>query len=151
MGGLVLTDPFHHYRCPGPIGEPLGYLALPGSAALLGGPFFCWIFLFFFMNFLKIHLFFHLSYWLRLLVIVCGDIESILGPSSDRSIRVLYSNICGLHADLDELAVAGSNYGVSVFAAISRSSVSLALVPPTKAEELHPWCPGKDSVVPSLC
>ena len=53
------------------------------------------------MNFLKIYLYFHLSYWLRLLLIVCGDIESILYPSSDRSIRVLYSNICGLHANLN--------------------------------------------------
>ena len=50
---------------------------------------------------------FYLSYWLRLLLIVCGDIESNPGQGSDRRVRVLYSNIRGLHANLDELAVAG--------------------------------------------
>ena len=64
------------------------------------------------MDFLKIKFFFYLSYWLRLLLIVCDDIKSNPGPGSDRSVRVLYSNILGLHANLDELAVAISDYDV---------------------------------------
>ena len=31
-------------------------------------------------------------------------------------VRALYSNICGLHVNLDELAVAGSDYDVLSFA-----------------------------------
>ena len=38
------------------------------------------------------------------------------GPGSDKRVRVLYSNIRGLHASLDELAVAGSDYDVFVCA-----------------------------------
>ena len=68
------------------------------------------------MNFLKIVFFFYLSYWLRLLLIFCGDIESNPGPGFDWRIWVLYSNIRGLHANLDELAVAGSDYDVLVCA-----------------------------------
>ena len=60
-----------------------------------------------FMDFLKINLFFYLSYWLHLFLIVCADIESQPGPGSDRRVRVLYSNIRGLHANLCEVAVAG--------------------------------------------
>ena len=54
----------------------------------------CWVYLFFtiysnfVMDFLKINLF-YLSYWLRLLSIVCGNIESNPGPGSDRRVRVL--------------------------------------------------------------
>ena len=66
------------------------------------------------------------------LSIVCGDIESNPGPGSDRRVRVLYYNIRGLHINLDELAVAGSDYDVlvgaesnSLIAAISQSSLSL--------------------------
>ena len=44
------------------------------------------------------------------MLIVCGDIESNPGPSSDRRVRVLYSNIRGHHANLDKLPVAGSDY-----------------------------------------
>ena len=47
---------------------------------------------------------------------VCGDVESNLGPGSDKTVYVCYSNICGLHANLDKLAVAGSDYGVLVCA-----------------------------------
>ena len=39
---------------------------------------------------------------------VSGEIESNPGPGSDWRVRVLYSNIRGLHANLDELEVAGS-------------------------------------------
>ena len=67
------------------------------------------------MDFLKINFFFDFSYWLCLLV-VCGDIVSNPGPGSDRRVRVLYSNIHGLHANLDELAVARSDYDVLVCA-----------------------------------
>ena len=68
------------------------------------------------MDFLKINFFFYLSYWLRLLLIVCGDIESNPAPGSDRKVQVLYSNICDLQAYWDELAVAGSDYDVLVCA-----------------------------------
>ena len=63
-----------------------------------------------FLYFLEINLFFYLSYWLCLLMIVCDDIDSNPGPGSNRRVQVLYSNISGLHANLDELAVAGSDY-----------------------------------------
>ena len=53
------------------------------------------------MSFLKINFFFYLSYWLCLLLLVCGDIKSNPGPGPDRRVRVLYSNIRGLHANLD--------------------------------------------------
>ena len=33
-------------------------------------------------------------------------------PGSDKRVWVLYSNIRGLHANLDEVAVAGSDYDV---------------------------------------
>ena len=46
---------------------------------------------------------------------VCGDVESNPGPGSDRWVRVPYFNIRGLHANLDQLAVAGSDYDVLEF------------------------------------
>ena len=105
------------------------------------------------MHFLKINFFFYLSYWLRLLLIVCGDIESNPGPGSDRRVRVLYSNIRGLYANLDDLAVAGSDCDVlvcaelkSLIVAISQSSVSWLRFPLTEAEELHTWCLGYGSL-----
>ena len=70
----------------------------------------------FFMDFLKINLLFYISYWLRLLLIVCGDIESNSGLGSDRTVRVLYSNIRGFHDNLDELAVTGSDCDILVCA-----------------------------------
>ena len=90
------------------------------------------------MDFLNINIFFYLSCWLRLLLIVCGDIESNPGPGYDRRVRVLDSNIRGLHhAILDELAVAGSDYDVLVCAESKVSDrrylselVSLAVVAP---------------------
>ena len=96
--------------------------------------------------------FFYLSYWLRLLLIVCDDVESNPGPGSDKRVRVLYSNIRGLHATLYELAVAGSDYDCLVCAEskVSESPPSLrapyplALVAPqltTEAAELYSWCP----------
>ena len=42
--------------------------------------------------------------------------SQIQSPGSDNRVRVLYSYIRGLHANLDELAVAGSDYGVLVCA-----------------------------------
>ena len=84
----------------------------------------CWVDLFsvvysysyFFSDFFKINFFFYLSYLLRLLLIVCGDIESNPDPGSDWRVGVIYSYIRGRHANLDELAVAGSDYGVLVCA-----------------------------------
>ena len=68
------------------------------------------------MGIIKINLIFYLSNLLRLTLFVSGDIKSNPGPGSDRSVRVLYSNIRGLHANLDELPVAGSEYDVLVCA-----------------------------------
>ena len=77
--GLVMTDPFHHYRHPGPR-LTWGLFSLSwSSAAQLGTPLFCCIFLFF-NGFLEINFLFYLTCWLRLLLIVCGDIESNPGP-----------------------------------------------------------------------
>ena len=73
--------------------------------------------------------FFYHSYCLRFLLFVCGDVESNSGPRFDNKVRVLYSNIRGLEANLDELAVAGSGYDALVvlslkflIAAISQSN-----------------------------
>ena len=107
------------------------------------------------MDFLKINFFVYLSYWLRLLLTVCGDIVSNPGPGSDRRVRVLYSNICGLHANLDKLAVTGSDYDVFVCAESKvpdrRHPSELRIHPwlclsPTETEELHTWCPGFGSL-----
>ena len=64
------------------------------------------------MGSIKIYFFLYLYYWLRLLLIVCCDVESQPGSGFDKKVRVLHSNIRGLHANLDELAVAGSDYDV---------------------------------------
>ena len=96
-----MTDIFHRSAALG-LGEPGCYLALPGMTALLGPPFFGRLFLFF----LRISQFF-LSFLLVTFVVeYIGDIESNLSPGSDRRVRVFYSNIRGLLANLDELAVA---------------------------------------------
>ena len=68
------------------------------------------------MGIIKIYFFFYLLYWLRLLLILCGDDESNPGPGSDKRVRVLYSNIGGLHVNLDKFVVAGSDYDVLVCA-----------------------------------
>ena len=62
------------------------------------------------------YFYFNLSYWLRLLLIVCGDVKSNLSPGSDKRVQVRYPNIRGLHANLDELTVPGSDYDVLVCA-----------------------------------
>ena len=69
----------------------------------------------FFMDFLKMN-FFYFPYWLRLLLIVSGHIESNPGPGSNSMVQVLYSNIRGHHANLNELAVALTDYDVLVCA-----------------------------------
>ena len=53
---------------------------------------------------------------MRLLLIVWGDVMSNPDPGSDKRVRVPYSNIRGFHANLDDLAVAGSDYVVIVCA-----------------------------------
>ena len=68
------------------------------------------------MGIFNIYFFFYLSYLLRLPLIVCGDVESNPGRGSNKKIRALYSKIRGLHANFDELAVAGSDYDVLVCA-----------------------------------
>ena len=115
MGWLVMTDLFHQYRRPGPR-RTLGYLALPGRAALLGEDICCCLFFILHGYFIKTCFLFYLSNWLRLLLIVCGDVESNPGPCSDKWVLVICYNIRGLHANLDELAVAGSGYDVLVCA-----------------------------------
>ena len=57
------------------------------------------------MDIFKTIFLFYFSYWLGLLFIVFIDVESNPDPGSDKRVRVLYSNIRGLHANLDELAV----------------------------------------------
>ena len=84
------------------------------------------------MDFLEIYFLFYFSYWLRLMLLVCGDIESNPGPGTDRRVWVLYSNIRGLHANLDELDVAGSDYdglvcAESFIAVFESKSKSLSL------------------------
>ena len=74
------------------------------------------VYSYFFIYFLKMYFFFYLSYWLHLLLIFCGDIKSNPGPGFDGRVRVLYSNIRGLHTNLDELALAGLDYNVLVCA-----------------------------------
>ena len=49
MGELVMTDPFHHYRRPGPR-QTCCYLVLPGRAVLRGGPLFYRLFFFLYRN-----------------------------------------------------------------------------------------------------
>ena len=97
----------------------------------------------FFIHFFKIYFFFYRSYWFRLLLIVCGDIESNPGPGSERRVRVHHSNIRDLHANLDELGVAGSGYDVLVCAEskVSDHCHSWLWLPLTEAEELYTWCP----------
>ena len=95
------------------------------------------------MDFFKINFFFYHSYYFRFLLIVCGDIKSNPGSGSDRRVRVLYCNIRGLHANLDELVVAQSGYDVWVCAESKVSdrrhlsdSISLIWLPPTEACQL---------------
>ena len=66
------------------------------------------------MGITKMYIFFRLSYWLRLLLIVCGDVESDPDPGIDKRVLVLHYSILGLHANLDQLAVAGSDYDALV-------------------------------------
>ena len=63
-------------------------------------------------------------------MIVCGDVQSNPYPGFDKRVRVLYSNIRGLHAKLDQLAVAGLDYDVLICA---ESKVSDRL----RLSELH--------------
>ena len=62
------------------------------------------------MDFHKINFFFCHSYWLHLLLIVFGNIELNSVTGSAMRVQIFFSNICGLHANLDVLAVAGSGY-----------------------------------------
>ena len=92
------------------------------------------------MSIIRIYFFVYLSYWLHLLLIVCGDVESNPGTGSHKRVQALYSNIRGLHANLDELAVAGSDYDVLVYAESIKSLIaailnSVSLLPPTEAAE----------------
>ena len=111
MGGLVMTDPFHRYR-PGPR-RAWGYFIQPYLVEQLSSA--CWTsfqrsILIFLWIFSKLILFISPIYS------VCGDIESNAGSGSDLRVRVLYSNIRCLHANLDKLVVAGSDYDVFVCA-----------------------------------
>ena len=75
---------------------------------------------------IKMYSFFYPPYWSRLLLIVCVDVSNP-GPVSDKSVQVLYSNILGLHANLDQLAVAVSDYDSlkCLIAATYQSSISI--------------------------
>ena len=89
-----------------------GYLALSFRAPLLSGPLFCRLFFFFVWVLSK----FISSFIFHIGCIVCGDVESNSGPGSDKRVLVLFSNIRVLHVNLDELAVARSDYDVLVCA-----------------------------------
>ena len=65
-----------------------------------------------------------------MLLIVCGDVESNPGPGSDIGVRVFYSNIRGLHANLDEFSPPSLT-----------APYPLLRLPPTEAAELHSLCP----------
>ena len=89
------------------------------------------------MGIIKIY-FFYLSDWLHLLLIVCGN-KSHPGPGSDKRVRVLYSNICVFMSIwiswlwLDQIIMFWFVLSLkSLIAAISQSSVSLALVAPNR-------------------
>ena len=86
-----------------------------GRAALLGGSLFCRPFLFFcgFSQNYFILLYFFLFVFCYLFVAISSQIQV---HGSDRRVRFLYSNIRGLHVNLDELTVAGSDYDVLVCA-----------------------------------
>ena len=115
MGWLVMTDPFHHYRRPGPTGEPGCYLALPDRAALLGGPLLSGVFFYLYGCFQNV--FIILSFILIAFSVDCMWRCLVKSdPGSDKRVRVLYFNIRGLHANLDELVMAGSDYDVFVCA-----------------------------------
>ena len=151
MGGLVMTDPSTITAALG-LGEPWSYLALPGRAALLGGPLFRFIFLFF-MDFLKINFFFYISYWLPFLLIVCGDVESywvqVLTSVFRSSIPtfVVFMPIWESWLWLDLIMMFWFVLSLkSLIAAVSQSSLFLVLVAPTEAAELHSWCPGYGSL-----
>ena len=91
------------------------------------------------MDFLRFNFFCYLSTLIAFAVIVCGDIESNLLPGSDMRVHVLYPNILGRRANLNELAVTGSDcefwFTLSVkylIVTTSQSSVSLLLVVPDR-------------------
>ena len=121
---------------------------MAGSAALQGGPLFCRLF-FFFMDFQKINFFFYISYWLRLLLIVCGDIESNPDPGfgSSNLIFVVFMPIRTSWLWLDRIMLFWL-----VLSLKSRSQPSLRApypwrwLPQTQGEELHNWCPGYGSL-----
>ena len=130
MRGLVMTDPFHCYRRTG-TWRNLWLFSLTWSGSSVG-----W-------TLLLLSILIFLNFFLRLLSIVYGDIESNPGQGSDKRVRVLYSNIRSLHANLDELTVVMFWFGLSLkslIAAISPSSVSLALVAPNN--RLRNFTPG---------
>ena len=58
----------------------------------------------FFQNYISCYL----SYWLHLLLIVCGGIKLNPGPGFGR----LFSYICGIHDNLNELALAKLDFDV---------------------------------------
>ena len=76
-----MTDAFHHYHRALGLGEPMGYLALSGRAALLDGRLFCSL-LFFSYEYYKKKIL-YLGYLFCLLLVVCGNAESNPGPGSD--------------------------------------------------------------------
>ena len=67
-----------------------------------------------------------------MLLLVCGDIESNPGPGSNKNVRVLYSNRCYLHANLDKLAVAGSDFDRIL-------SLKSLIADPTSVTEPNTW------------
>ena len=91
------------------------------------------------MGIIKMYFFFYLSYWFRLLLIVCGDIDSILVQVLTRGLGfsiptfVVFMPIWKSRMWLDRIMMFWFVLSLkSLFAAISQSSVSLALVAPNR-------------------
>ena len=69
----------------------------------------------YFVNALVHILFFSydISFIFILILILSGDIEVNPGPTKHRKCRMLYTNIRGLHANLNDLIVASRQYDIS--------------------------------------
>ena len=134
MGELVMTDPFHRYRRPGPrrtwgLFTITWYWSSAGwTSFLMSNHMFLWIFS-------KMYLFFYLSYWLHLLlivVVISSKVQFLVligGFGSFILIFVVFMPIWTSWLLLDRVMVFWFVLGLkSLIAAVSQSSVSLALV-----------------------
>ena len=139
---------FRHYRRPGPRWI-WGLFSLTLPFTLLGWPLFYHLFLVF-VDFSKINFFFYLSYWLRLAFLSISSqiqVQVLTGWfGSSILIFVVLMPIWTSRLWQDRILMFWILLSLkSVIAAISQSSLSLALVALNEAEEYHTWCPGYGS------